>query len=72
MFGVVSVAIVDSTSNTGLAGNVLYFLESMSNSGDVNSRFLPCETGVTDVDSELITFEHPLYLRIFQRGAASS
>ena len=48
-------------ADTGLTGKGLFFLGSMSNSGDVNSRFLPCETGVAREDSALMTFRHPLY-----------
>ena len=64
----VSMAIVD----TGLTGNGLFFLGSMSHSGEVNSCFLPCETSVARVDSALITFRHPLNCRNFRRGVAFS
>ena len=64
----VSVAIV----YTELTGNGLFFLGSVSHSGEVNSCFLPCETGVARVDSALITFRHPLYCKNFRRGVSFS
>ena len=54
-------SILGLNSELSISRTNLFFFESESNSGDVSSRFFPCEAGVIGAGVRLITFGHQLY-----------